>query len=50
MVHEFREVSKATADASIPNPQRPAITAFTPHLDGKFGVTIAEYTVELGKH
>jgi hypothetical protein len=47
MVHEYRDVAEAVADASIPNPRKPAITAFTPHLDGKFGVTIAEYAVEL---
>ena len=47
MVHEYRDVTEATADASIPSPHKPAITAFTPHLDGKFGVTIAQYAVEL---
>ncbi|MHB8866950.1 MAG: hypothetical protein ACYC6N_31695, partial [Pirellulaceae bacterium] len=47
MVHEYRDVAAATADASIPRPHQPAITAFTPHLDGKFGVTIAEYVVDL---
>lgn len=45
MVHEYRDVAEATARASIPLPRKPAITAFTPHVDGKFGVTIAEYTV-----
>ena len=48
MVHEYRNVQEAAADASIPQPSRPAITAFTPHLGGKFGVTIAEYLVEAG--
>jgi hypothetical protein len=46
MVHEYRDVADAVADASIPNPRKPAITAFTPHLDGKFGVTFAEYVVD----
>ena len=43
MVHEYRDLAEATADASVPHPKKPAIAAFTPHLDGKFGVTIAEY-------
>ena len=47
MVHEYRDVAEATAAASIPIPHKPTITAFTPHLDGKFGVTIADYAVEL---
>jgi hypothetical protein len=47
MVHEYRDVAVATADAAIPAPRKPAITAFTPHLDGKFGVTIAEYAVDI---
>jgi hypothetical protein len=44
MVHEYRDLAEATADASVPYPRKPAIAAFTPHLDGKFGVTIAEFT------
>ena len=32
----------------FPYPHKPTITAFTPHLDGNFGVTIAEYAAELG--
>ncbi len=47
MVHEYRDVAEATAATSIPSPHKPTITAFTPHLDGKFGVTIADYAVEL---
>jgi len=47
MVHEYRDVAVATADAAVPIPHRPAITAFTPHLDGNFGVTIAEYAVDI---
>jgi len=46
MVHEYRDLVEATADASIPQPRKPAITAFTPHLEGKFGLTIGEYSVE----
>jgi hypothetical protein len=49
MVHEYRDAAEATADASLPHPRKPAVAAFTPHLDGKFGVTIAEYAVDLGK-
>jgi len=49
MVHEYRDAAEAAAGASIPVPRKPAITAFTPHLDGKFGVTVAEYSVELTK-
>jgi hypothetical protein len=47
MVHEYHDVAAATATARIPAPSKPAIAAFTPHLDGQFGVTIAEYLVEL---
>jgi hypothetical protein len=47
MVHEYHDVAAATATAKIPAPPKPAIAAFTPHLDGQFGVTIAEYLVEL---
>ena len=32
-----------------PQPEMPAIAAFTPHVDQEFGVTIAEYEVDLGK-
>jgi hypothetical protein len=42
-VHEYRDVAEDTPSS----PRKPTITAFTPHLDGKFGVTIAEYAVEL---
>ena len=49
MVHEYRDVAAATDDASPPDPSKPAIAAFTPHLDGKFGVTIAEFLVELAR-
>ena len=47
MVHEYRDVAAVTGDASLPSPQQPAIAAFTPHLDGKLGVTIAEYAVDI---
>ncbi len=47
MLHEYRDVAEATAAASIPSPRKPTITAFTPHLENRFGVTIAEYAVEL---
>ena len=46
MVHEYRDVAAATDDAAPPDARTPAIAAFTPHLDGKFGVTIAEFPVE----
>ena len=32
-----------------PKPVMPAIAAFTPHVDQMFGVTVAEYEVDLGK-
>jgi hypothetical protein len=62
MVHEYRDVLEATADVVSPRPRAPAdlahqaapalpampvIAAFTPHLDGQFGVTIAEFSVDL---
>jgi hypothetical protein len=49
MVHEYRDVAAATRDASLPSPPKPAIMASTPHRDGKFGVTIAEYTVDMAQ-
>ena len=49
MVHEYRDTAAATDDASPPDPRTPAIAAFTPHLDGTFGVTIAEFPVELAR-
>lgn len=30
-----------------PDPRLPAIAAFTPHKNDKFGITIAEYAIEL---
>jgi hypothetical protein len=62
MVHEYHNVLEATADVVAPRPGTPVvpadqaaqvvpvmpvITAFTPHLDGQFGVTMAEFSVEL---
>jgi hypothetical protein len=49
MVHEYRDVAAVTADASLPHPAKPAIVAFTPHLEGKYGVTMAEYLVEAAR-
>jgi len=48
MVHECRSIDEVTRLAICPQPEMPAIAAFTPHKDGKFGVTIAEYEVDLG--
>lgn len=47
MVHECRSIEEATHQAMPPEPEMPAIAAFTPHIDGKFGVTTAEYEVNL---
>ena len=33
--------------ALVTEPEKPAISAFTPHIGGQFGVTIAEYAVDL---
>jgi hypothetical protein len=49
MVHEYRDVAAATREASTPSPQKPAIVAFTPHQQGTFGVTIAEYQVDMAR-
>lgn len=35
--------------AKCPTPDESAIAAFTPHIGGQFGVTIAEFEVNLGK-
>lgn len=62
MVHEYHTVLEATADVVAPRPgtpvdpvdqaaqaapAMPVIMAFTPHLDGQFGLTMAEFSVEL---
>jgi hypothetical protein len=47
MVHAYGSVREATSLALSPRPARQSIAAFTPHVDGKFGVTIAEYTLDL---
>lgn len=47
MVHAYRDVLAATREAALPGEAKPAIAAFTPHANGQFGVTIAEYTVKL---
>lgn len=47
MVHEYRSVRDATRLVIPPEPEMPAIAAFTPHVGGQFGITIAEYYVAL---
>jgi hypothetical protein len=47
MVHECRSIDEATRLAICPQPEMPAIAAYTPHKDGRFGVTIAEYEVDV---
>jgi hypothetical protein len=47
MVHEYRSVREATREAICPLPEKPAIAAFTPHIGGDFGVTVAEYEIRL---
>lgn len=49
MVHEYRSVDEATRQAMCPLPEEPSIAAFTPHVGGKFGVTIAEYEIPLSR-
>lgn len=47
MVHESRKMDEVSRLAISPKPEMPAIAAFTPHVGGQFGVTIAEYDVKL---
>ncbi|MDO8589525.1 MAG: glycoside hydrolase family 20 zincin-like fold domain-containing protein [Armatimonadota bacterium] len=47
MVHEYRNIRETARQVMCPLPEEPAIAAFTPHVDGNFGVTIAEYEVGL---
>jgi len=49
MVHGYRNIAQVTREALSPDPDMPTIAAFTPHLDGAFGVTIAEYAVAVGR-
>ena len=49
MVHECRSIDEVTRLAICPRPEMSAIAAFTPHKEGRFGVTIAEYEIDLGR-
>ncbi|MHB1456248.1 MAG: glycoside hydrolase family 20 zincin-like fold domain-containing protein [Armatimonadota bacterium] len=49
MIHEFNNAMEATRDTVTPEPVIPSIAAFTPHLNGRFGVTIGEYEISLKK-
>jgi hypothetical protein len=46
MVHAYHNIAESTRGAFTPNPAIPTIAAFTPHLNGNFGVTIAEYNTK----
>lgn len=51
MFHVARPYTGATfrraEAAEVPAPQRPAIAAYTPHLNGTSGVTVGEYEVRV---
>ncbi|MHB0998412.1 MAG: glycoside hydrolase family 20 zincin-like fold domain-containing protein [Armatimonadota bacterium] len=47
MVHEYKNTLEATQDAILPGETKPSIAAFTPHNSGQFGVTIAEYDINI---
>jgi len=47
MVHEYRSTRDAIRTVLPPLPEKPAVGAFTPHVDGRFGVTFAEFDVRL---
>jgi hypothetical protein len=49
MVHGCRYALRVTGLAALPEPARPGMAAFTPHRNGTFGVTGADYEVELGE-
>jgi len=40
---------QSSGKMALPSPAMPTIAAFTPHPDKKFGITVAEYNVKLGK-
>jgi hypothetical protein len=47
MCHAVRDLLKTALDPlPPPSPAAPVIAAFTPHRDGKFGVTIGEFDIE----
>jgi hypothetical protein len=48
MLHEYRSIQDEARHVMCPKPVMPAIAAFTPHLDQRFGVTVAEYEVDRG--
>jgi hypothetical protein len=45
MVHEYVDTERETSTVVLPDPPMPAIAAFTPHRDGREGVTIGEFDV-----
>jgi hypothetical protein len=47
MVHEYRCTRDAVRVVLPPLPEKPAIGAFTPHLEGQSGVTVGEFDIEL---
>lgn len=49
MLHEYRSIQDEARHVMCPKPVMPAIAAFTPHVDQRFGVTVAEYEVDLGE-
>ena len=46
MVHEYQNVAEASQEVLCPKPEEPAIAAFTPHSNGRFGVTIGECQIK----
>lgn len=47
MVHGYEDAIREAAESLIPKPEMRAIAAFTPHGEGAFGLTIAEYGLDL---
>jgi len=47
MVHGYRNVLELGEEGILPKPAMPAIAAFTPHDGGAYGVTGADYEVEV---
>lgn len=45
MLHAYKSTFEASRGAAVPEPSEPTIAAYTPHINGKFGVTIGEFEI-----